>query len=68
MAQPVGRLTLAQVMTSHFGSLSPASSSVLMAWSLEPALDSLSPSLCPSHTSALSLSLSVSQKEINVKK
>ena len=37
--------TSAQVMTSQLGSLSPVSGSVLTAQSLEPALDSVSPSL-----------------------
>ena len=45
VAQLVKHLTLAQVMISRFGSLSPASGSVLTAQSLEPALDSVSPSL-----------------------
>ena len=37
--------TLAQVMISHSVSSSPASGPVLTAQSLEPALDSVSPSL-----------------------
>ena len=45
MAQLVKRLTLAQVMISQFLSLSPMSGSMLTAQSLEPALDSVSPSL-----------------------
>ena len=45
MAQSVRHLTSAQVMISQFVNLSPASGSVLMAQSLEPALDSMSPSL-----------------------
>ena len=67
-AQSAERLTSAQVMISRIMSSSPATGSVLTAWSLEPALDSASPtlSLCPSPAHALSLSLS--QKEINVKK
>ena len=44
MAQ-VKRLTLAQVMISKFVGLSPASGSVLTAQSMEPASDSVSPSL-----------------------
>ena len=57
MAQSVEPLTSAQVTISQLVSLSPASGSVLTAQSLEPALDSLSPSL-----SALALLvLSVSQ-------
>ena len=45
MAQLVERPTLAQVMISLFPGLSPASGSGLTAQSLEPALDSVSPSL-----------------------
>ena len=47
VAQSLKRLTSAQVMISQFVSSSPASGSVLTAQSLEPALDSVSPSLCP---------------------
>ena len=60
MAQSVKCPTSAQVMISQSVSLSPASGSVLTAQSLEPALDSVTPSLCAS--SAHTLSLSVSQK------
>ena len=56
VAQSVKHLTLAQVMISQFVGSSPVSGSVLTAQSLEPALDSVSPSLCPSPTHALSLS------------
>ena len=45
MAQAVNHPTSAQVMISQFVSLSPASGSVLIAQSLEPALDSVSPPL-----------------------
>ena len=45
MAQSVKRPTPAQVMISRFMSFTPASGSVLTAQSLEPALDSVSPSL-----------------------
>ena len=45
VAQSVGRLTSAQVMISRFVSSSPALGSVLTAQSLEPASDSVSPSL-----------------------
>ena len=45
VAQSVKRLTSAQVMISWFVSLSPASGSLLTAWSLEPSLGSVSPSL-----------------------
>ena len=51
-------LTSARVMISWFVSLSLTSGSVLTAWSLEPASDSMSPSLCPSHICALSLCVS----------
>ena len=45
VAQSVGRPTLAQVMISRSVSSSPASGSGPMAQSLEPASDSVSPSL-----------------------
>ena len=45
VAQSVKHLTLTQVMISRSVSSSPASGSVLTAQSLEPASDSLSPSL-----------------------
>ena len=63
-AQSVERLTSAQVMISQSVSSSPASGSVLMAQSLEPASDSVSPSLYapPPLTPYLPLSLSLSQK------
>ena len=48
MAQSVGRPASAQVMISQFVGLSPALGSVLTAQSLEPASDSVSPSLSPS--------------------
>ena len=50
--------TLAQVMISQFVSSSPTSGSVQTAQSLQPASDSVSPSLCPSPAHALSLSVS----------
>ena len=59
VAQSVKHLTLAQVMISRFMSSSPVSGSVLTAWSLEPALDSVSLSLSlhfPAHARTLSLS------------
>ena len=55
VAQWVKCLTLARVMISQFVSLSPASGSVLTAQSLEPASNSMSPSLCSSPAHALSL-------------
>ena len=45
VAQSVKRVTLAQVMISPSVSSSPVSGSVLAAQSLEPASDSVSPSL-----------------------
>ena len=45
MAQSVERPTLAQVMISQLVGSSPVLGSVLTARSLEPALDSVSPSL-----------------------
>ena len=64
VARSVERLTSAQVMISRCVSLSPASGFVLIAWSLEPALDSVSPSLSapPLLMPCLSLSLSLSIK------
>ena len=72
MAQVVQHSTSAHVMISQFVSSNPMSGSVLTAWSLKPASDSVSPSLsfslslslCPSPTHAFSLSL----KKINIKK
>ena len=59
MAQLVKRPTSAQVMISWLVSSSPASGSGLMAQSLEPASDSVSPSLsAPPPIHALSLSVS----------
>ena len=60
MAQLVGRLTLAQVMISLSMSSSPVSGSVLTAQRVEPALDSVSPSL--SALPLLMRSFSVTQK------
>ena len=57
MAQLVKHLTSAQVTISQFVGLSPASGSVLTAGSPEPALDSVSPSLCSSPARALPLPL-----------
>ena len=59
MAQSVEPWTSAQVMISQLVGSSTASGSVLIAQSLEPALDSVSVSLCLSPTHALSLSLSL---------
>ena len=65
VAQSVKHPTLAQVMLSRSVSSSPTSGSVLTAQSPEPASDSVSPSLCPSPTRTLSLSLTLS-KQINI--
>ena len=72
VAQSVEPMTLVQVMISQLVSSSPASGSVLTAWSLEAASDSVSPSLSAppllvlslfhSLSFTLSLSLSLSQK------
>ena len=45
MAQLVGHPTLAQVIMSRFVSSSPTSGSVLTVQTLEPASDSVSPSV-----------------------
>ena len=60
VAQSVERLTLAQVVTSQFVGSSPVSGFVLTAQSLEPASDSVSPSL--SAPPLLMLCFSLSQK------
>ena len=62
VAQLVKRPTLAQVMISQFVGSNPTSGSVLMTRSLEPASDSVPPSLStpPSFTVCLSVCLSVS--------
>ena len=68
VAQSVKYLTLAQIIISQFGNLSPVLGSALTAWSLNPVLDSLSLSLSdPPHLCSLSLSLSPKNK-INIKK
>ena len=64
VAQSVKRPTSAQVMISRSVSSSPALGSGLTAQSLEPVLDSVSPSLCPSPTHALSLSVSKINKTL----
>ena len=64
MAQSVERLTWAQFMNSQFMSLSPASGSVLTVQSLEPALDSVSPSLSTSPPLMLCHSLSFKNENI----
>ena len=66
LAQQVEPLTSAQVTISRSVSPSPASGSVLRAQNLEPASDSVSPSLSAPPPVALSLFLSLSK--INIKK
>ena len=66
MAQSVEHPTLAQAMISQFVSSSSMLGSVLTTQSLEPALDSLSPSL--SVPPPLILSLSLPPSKINIKK
>ena len=63
VAQSVEGPTSAQVMISRFVGLSPVSGSVLTAQSLEPASGSVTPSLCPSPTHTLSLSLPLKNKK-----
>ena len=63
MAQLVKRPTSTPVTISRLVSSSPALGSVLIARSLEPASDSVSPSLAPPL-----LVLSLSHKQINIKK
>ena len=63
MAQSVKRLTSAQVTISRFVGWSPASGSVLMAQSLEPASDSVSSSLSLLLPSLLALCLSLPHKK-----
>ena len=62
VAQSVKHLTSAQVMISRFMGSSPASGSVLTAQSLEPASDSVFPSLSPPTPLTLCLSLSFKNK------
>ena len=57
VAQWVKHLTSAQVLISQFVSSSPASDAVLTTQSLEPVLDSVSPSLSAPPRLALCLSL-----------
>ena len=66
MAQSVKGPTLTQVMISWFTGSSPDSGSVLIAQSLEPASDSVSPSLTA--PLPLTLCLSFSLSKINIKK
>ena len=61
MAQSVKHPTLAQVMISQLVSSSPVSGSVLTAQGLEPALDSVSPSVPAPPPLALSVSLKINK-------
>ena len=61
VAQLVECPTSAQVMISRFMGSSPTSGSVLTAHSLEPALDSVSPSLSAPPPLKLCLCLSLSK-------
>ena len=63
VAQSVRHLTLAQVVISQFMGSSPVSGSVLTAQILEPASDSVSPSL----SAPLLFSLSLSKRNKNKK-
>ena len=67
MAQSVKQLTSAQVMISQFMDSSPALGSVLTAQSLEPASDSVTPSLCPFPARSLSLFLAKINKYLTNK-
>ena len=69
LAQSVKHPTSTQVTISWFMSLSPALGSVLIAQSLEPASDSVSPSLPLSHSYCFSvcLALFLKRKKIKVK-
>ena len=65
MAQSVERLASVQVMILQFVGSNPAPGSVLTARSLEPASDSVSPSLSLPLPGSCSVSLS---QKINIKK
>ena len=62
VAQLIKRRTSAQVVILQFVSSSPASGSVLIAQSLEPASDSVSPSLSAPPLLTLCLSVSLNNK------
>ena len=68
MAQWVKHPTLAQVMISRSVGASPASGSVLTARSLEPASDSVSPSLSAPLPFVLSFSLKNKETKVILKK
>ena len=62
VAQSVKHMTLARVMISQFVGSSPTSGSVLIAQSLEPASDSMSPSLSAPTPLTLCLTLFLKNK------
>ena len=62
VAQSVERPTSAQVMILRFVGSSPTSGSVLTAQSWDPALESVSPSLCPFPNHALCVCVCLSLK------
>ena len=62
VAQSVEHPTLAQVMVSESMISSPSLGSVLMAQSLEPALDSLTPSVSAPPLLVCTLSFSIKNK------
>ena len=68
MAQSVKSPTLAQVTISQLVTLSPALGSVLTAQSLEPASDSVSPSLSAPPPLMLARSLALSKINKHLKK
>ena len=68
MAESVKHLTSAQVVISRFMGSSPVSGSGLTARSLEPASDSVSPSLSAPPPLTFCLSVSLSQNYVNIKK
>ena len=68
MTQWAGHPTSAQVMVSQFMSSGPEWGSVLTARSLEPALDSVSPSLCPSPACTVSVCQKMNKFLKNVEK
>ena len=61
VAQLVKPLTSAQVVVSQFVDSSPESGSVQTAWSLDPPLDSVSPSLSAPLLLTLSLSFKINK-------
>ena len=68
MAQSVERLTSAQAMISQLMSLSPTLGSVLTVWSLEPASNSVSPSLSLPLPRSSSVSLCLKKEDKHLKK